>query len=326
MESMTRRKLMVAGAATAGACALAANPIQAADEAPVFKTKLRKALIQKLPDEKSLTPLKEAGFDGVECSDWSAAPEKAEEARKVADRLGMKIHSVLRGWTQFNDATKTAADIASVETALRTSQILGADALLLVPCRIGDKTMAMPKPKEFRFEFDAKTGHVSKVVEGDNKPYEAYIQAHNQAVDASRAAMEKLIPAAEKTGVVIAHENVWNNLWVKPDLLANFIGSFKSKWIQCYFDIGNHVKYAPAEEWIAALGKLIVKCHVKDFKLNDDPGGNGAFVDIRDGSVNWPVVRAALEKIGYSGWMTIEGGKLSVAEHGKRLDMIIAGK
>ena len=109
---------------------------------------------------------------------------------------------------------------------------------------------------------------MKQVVAGDNAKYQTYIEAHNHATDASRKAVEKLIPAAEKTGVVIALENVWNNLWVKPAIFANFVASFDSPWVQAYFDIGNHVKYAPPEEWIRALGKLIVKCHVKDFKLN----------------------------------------------------------
>ena len=65
---------------------------------------------------------------------------------------------------------------------------------------------------------------------------------------------------------------------------------------------------------------------MKDFKLSEAAPGTGKFVDIRDGSVRWPAVRAALEKIGYNGWMTIEGGGLSTEENSKRLDLIIAGK
>ena len=120
-------------------------------------------------------------------------------------------------------------------------------------------------------------------------------------------------------------ENVWNNLWVKPDLYANFVASFHSPWVKAYFDIGNHVKYAPPQDWIYALGKLIAKCHVKDFKLKPD-GHGGDFCNIRDGSVDWPAVRKALDDVGYNGWMTIEGGDLSPKEHSKRLDLIIAGK
>ena len=185
----------------------------------------------------------------------------------------------------------------------------------------------MPQPWEFDIEFDEQTGRVTRVVKGDNGPYEAYIKAQNQATDASRKAVEQLIPTAEKTGVVIALENVWNNLWVQPALFANFISSFDNKWVQCYFDIGNHVKYAPPEQWIRALGKLIVRCHVKDFKLNDD-GHGGKFVNIRDGSVNWPVVMQELNKLGKEEmWMTIEGsGGLSIDDRSQRLDAIIAGR
>ncbi len=283
------------------------------------KPKFRKALICGLPDEKTLASLKEAGFDGIESVAWNAAPEKAAAARKIAASLGMRIHSVMRGWTQFNDPKVCADHITTVETALRTAQIFGADAILLVPCRIGG--MKMPKPREFQIEFDEKTGHLKRVGDGD---YADYIKAHDIAVDASRAAYEKLIPVAEKCGVVIAHENVWNNLWVQPAVFANFVGSFQSRWLRAYFDIGNHVKYALSEQWIAALGPRIAKCHVKDFKLNSDPVGAGKFVDPLDGDVNWPAVRAALDKTGYDGWLTIEGsGNLPLADLNQRLETII---
>ena len=72
------------------------------------------------------------------------------------------------------------------------------------------------------------------------------------------------------------------------DIFKNFIASFDSPWVQCYFDVGNHVKYAPPEEWIRTLGKLIVKIHIKDFKLNPD-GRDGKFVHPRDGSVKLAV-------------------------------------
>jgi len=150
--------------------------------------------------------------------------------------------------------------------------------------------------------------------------------AHDHAYDTSQAAIKQLISIAEETGVVIAVENVWNNLFVDPRHLAHFVDSFNSPWVRVYFDLGNHVMYSPPEQWIAVLGKRIAKCHVKDFKLNPD-GHGGQFVDIRDGSVNWPVVRKALDDVGYDGWMTIEGsGGLSLAEQNRRLDLILAGK
>ena len=86
------------------------------------------------------------------------------------------------------------------------------------------------------------------------------------------------------------------------------------------------MKYAPPEEWIRVHGKQIVECHVKDFKLKED-GRGGSFCNIREGSVDWPLVREELDKIGYNGWMTIEGsGGLSLEEKSRRLDLIHAGE
>jgi hexulose-6-phosphate isomerase len=86
------------------------------------------------------------------------------------------------------------------------------------------------------------------------------------------------------------------------------------------------MKFGPPEPWIRALGDLIVRVHIKDYLL--EPGGHaGKFVDIREGSIDWPSVRKELDKIGYNGWVTIEGsGKLSLAERNERLDLIVAGK
>ena len=191
--------------------------------------------------------------------------------------------------------------------ALKAAQAYGADAVLLVPGRMD--VNPMPEPWEFRVKFDRKTGHITQVVEGDNARYQAYIDAHNRAYDAFQVAVRRLIPVARETRVVIALENVWNNLFVDPAHFAFFVNSFKNRWVKAYLDLGNHVKYAPTEQWVAALGKSIAKCHVKDFKLNPD-GRGGNFCEIRDGSVDWPVVRKALDRVGYSDWMTIEGGSL----------------
>ncbi|MCF7733790.1 MAG: sugar phosphate isomerase/epimerase [Akkermansiaceae bacterium] len=289
-----------------------------------FKTRLRKAVIMNEPTEEGLQRVKDAGFDGVEAGVLPVAD--AAKCRRIADQLGMKIHSVMRGWAEFNsgDPEKVKATRKTTEDALRAAEAFGADAVLLVPCRVGG--MKIPNPRELQIEFDEKTSLVSKVVAGDNAPYAAYIKAHNHATETSREQIKRLIGVAEKTGVVIALENVWNNLWSKPALFRSFVASFESPWVKAYFDIGNHVKYAPPEEWLRALGPLVAKCHAKDFKLNEDPGGNGDWANIRDGSVNWPAVREALETIKYDGWLTIEGGKCTEQEHSRRLDLIIAGK
>jgi len=316
---LTRREFLATSAAVGAG--LATSGLLAQES---FKTRLRKAVIVGRPTEANLKPIKEAGFDGVEVTDWKLAAKDAAACRETAQKVGVPIHCVLFGWAQFNkDKDAAAKSIAEVEASIAAAQAYGADALLLVPCRIGE--MPMPEAWEFQIEFDEKTGHLKRVAAGDNDKYKAYMEAHDQAVDSSIEAVKKLIPAAQKAKVVIALENVWNNLWVKPAFFQSFVASFQSEWVKAYLDLGNCVKYSPTEDWVKALGSLLVRCHVKDFKLNEN-GHGGKFVDIRDGSVNWPVVRKALDDAAYSGWMTIEGGKCSLAEHSKRLDLIIAGK
>jgi hexulose-6-phosphate isomerase len=318
---LTRREFLAASGA-AGAGLMVSGRLEAAE----FKTTLKKSLIGA-PTEETLAKWKAAGFEGMESNVWDTTPAEAAKGRKIAEKLGMRIHSLLRGWTNFNspDRGAVAKDIASVETSLKAAGGYGADAVLLVPCRIGG--LAVPEPWDFEIEFDEKTGKVGRVAKGDNSKYEAYIEAQNHATEASRKAVEKLIPVAEKAGVIIALENVWNGLWVKPKLFANFVASFDNPWVKCYYDISNHVKYAKPEEWLEALGKLIVKIHVKDFTVDKSKPNGGTFVDIREGDVNWPAVRKCLDAIGYNGWMTIEGsGGLSLEEQNRRLDLIVAGK
>ncbi len=314
------RRGFLAATAAAGAGLLTAGRLQA----QTFRTTLHKAMIGN-PVEDTLAAWKNAGFEGMESGRWNASPQDAAAARKVAEKLGMRIHSVLFGWANFNspNSGQVQKDLANVETALKAAQAYGAETVLTVPCRVGG--MPIPDPWEFDVELDEKTGHVKRVVAGDNSKYQAYIEAQNLATDTSRKAIQKLIPVAEKAGVIIALENVWNNLWVLPKLQAQWVASFHSPWVRAYFDIGNHVKYAPPQDWIHTLGKLVVKCHVKDFKLNPN-GHGGTFVHPRDGDINWPAVRKALDDVGYNGWLSIEDGGLPLLDFSHRLDLIIAGK
>ena len=312
----TRREFLAASAAAAAFSALAPG-------AEIFKGKLHKAMIVDAVTESALAPLKEAGFEGVEtrnCDDTKAAA-----AHDVAQSMSMRIHSVMRGWMKFNSEDPAAVEKSLEETrqSLRAAKAYGADDILLVPCRIGG--MPMPEPWEFKIEFDEKTGHIRKLVDGDNSKYEEYIKAHNRAADTSRVAIEKLIPVAEELKIVIGVENVWNNLWVQPDFFNHFVTTFNNPWVRPYFDIGNCVKYSPPQDWIKTLGNRIIRLHFKDFKLNPD-GHGGKFIHLREGSINWPAVRKALDEVGYNGWGSIEEAGLPYAEFARRFDSIAEGQ
>ncbi|MBN2216684.1 MAG: TIM barrel protein [Pirellulales bacterium] len=336
MSTPLCRRDFLAGSALAVAGAMAGGPFSltaraASQDEPSFKTTPHKAMIG-YPSEETLKKWKAVGIEGMEArgeKSWRRSPVDAAKDHLMAERLGMRIHSVMFGWANLNnpDSGTVARDIDNITTALRAAQGYGADDVLLVPCRIDEsKTMPIPNPWEFDVRFDETTGHLRQVVAGDNTKYEKYIEAHNASADATRKAVEKLRPVAEQTGVVIAIENVWNNLWVAPDFFAHFVGSFNSPWVQAYFDIANHAVYGQPEAWIRALGRLIMKVHVKDFRVNPN-GQGGNWVDIRDNGINWPPVRAALDQIGYNGWTTLEGsGRLPLTEQAKRLDLILAGK
>ena len=292
-----------------------------------FKTTIHQAKIVSKTDDETLRDLKQAGFDGVEVS-AILKEDEAKAARERVEKAGLKVHSVLRGWAEFNsdDPGKVDASYELTENALRTAHWLGAETILLVPCRVGGVGIKMPNPWEFDILFDEPTGHISRVVAGDNSPFERYINAQNHATDSSKEQVKKLIPLAEQLNVIIGLENVWNNLWVRPNLYKNFVSSFNHPFVRAYYDVGNHVKYlVPVHEWIYALGPLIKKIHIKDYALGPDQH-SGKFVHPRDGSIDWPKMRKALDDVGYNGWITLEDNGLPLPEFAHRLDRIIAGE
>jgi L-ribulose-5-phosphate 3-epimerase len=320
--TQTRRRFL---ASTAALTAAAALPTFAAD-APPLKGKLRKAMILSELTPEKLEPLAAAHFDGCETRDI-VPDSQAEGKRKLVESYGLKVHSVLRGWMSFNsdDPAKIDDSLEQVRMALRAAHVYGASAILVVPCRVAG--LDMPAPADVAIEFDEKTGHISRIAKDNNEKYAKYIAEQNKATDGSKRCVEKLLPLAEELKVIIGLENVWNNLWLSPALYRNFVASFNNPWARAYYDIGNHVKYGPPQEWITTLGKgMICKLHVKDFKINPENKQGGRFVHPRDGDINWPAVRQALSDIEYDGWATIEDGGLPLDEFAKRFDLIAAGK
>ena len=330
-QSISRRRFLGASAAaTAGmfaasqaAFTTAAIQISTSDS---FQTKIWKAAICGEPTSAVFEPLVKAGFDGIETTFWNTTPQKATEARLVAEKHGMRIHSVMRGWAEFNNADDAARQktIDDTATSIRAAAAYGADTILLVPCRIGG--MAMPLPWDFDIDFDPETLVVNKVVAGDNSPYKDYIEAQNRSTKMSIAAINSLIPLAAELGVVIAIENVWNNLWVTPEFLAAFVRSFDNIWVRTYLDLGNHFRYRKTEDWVNACGSSIIKLHCKDFSLDKSNGNGGQFKKLHEGDINWPEVRKALDAVNFNGWMSDETGAPADAELARRMDAIIAGK
>jgi sugar phosphate isomerase/epimerase len=107
--------------------------------------------------------------------------------------------------------------------------------------------------------------------------------------------LRRLAPKAEKADVILALES-----WLSAEDHLKIITEVGSPAVRVYYDIGNSQEagYDIFKE-IRQLGPQICEFHAKDYK---DLYGKG--------SMDFPAVRAALQDIGYNGWLVIEGTKL----------------
>jgi L-ribulose-5-phosphate 3-epimerase len=232
---------------------------------------------------------KTAGFDGIELALNETGPlslqstdEQIASYRALADAEGIEITSLATGlyWTYSltsPDAQRRAKAMDIVRFQLKAAKLLGVDAILVVPGCVGA-------------DFAAETEPV---------PYDV-------AYDRAREAMRVLAPEAEAMGVKIGLENVWNKFLLSPLEMRQLIDEIGSPYVGCYFDVGNVVRTGYPEHWIDILGSRIVRVHIKDF--SEQVGNIAGFVDLLAGDTNFPAVTAALERIGYTGYLTAEMG------------------
>ncbi len=132
--------------------------------------------------------------------------------------------------------------------------------------------------------------------------------SYRQAWDRSTAQIKELIPDAEKNGIKLAIEEVWNKFLLSPVEMARYVDQFQSDAVGAYFDVGNVVEYGYPQEWIRELGKRILKIHIKEYKKDKRFG-----YKLGEGEIDWPAVTRALHDIGYDGWVTAEVGYGDVA-------------
>jgi sugar phosphate isomerase/epimerase len=106
--------------------------------------------------------------------------------------------------------------------------------------------------------------------------------------------LREVAPKAEQAGVILGIES-----WLSAEEHVAIIDAVGSPSVQVYYDVANSSKmgYDICREirWLGRQG-LICELHAKE---------NGALLG--HGVVDFPRVRAALDDIGYSGWVQIEG-------------------
>lgn len=229
---------------------------------------------KKLSVREKFQLLRNAGFAGVEPS---SAMDQAE-VLAARDATGLQIPSVVVAthWAKpLTDPNPSAREVGleGLKQGLRDAKAYGASSVLLVP------------------------GVVTKQV--------SYADAYTRSI----AEIKKAVPLAEQLGVVIAIENVWNQFLLSPREAVDYVDSFKSPFVKWHFDVGNVVNSGFPEQWVTTLGPRISKIHVKEFsrKLRDTKGLREGFkVNLMEGDSDWPAVMAALDSVGYTGWMITE--------------------
>lgn len=241
--------------------------------------------------------VKDLGFDGIEFNSPLDIPIK--ELLDARDKTGIEIPSTVNKdhWGKplsDPDAEVRSFIIKSIGQSLEETKKLGGDTLLVVPGVVNDKV--------------------------------SYQTAYNNALDS----IKKLIPYAEKTGIKIGLENVWNNFILSPIEAKDFLDKINHPLVGWYFDLGNILRYGWPDHWLEVLGDKVFKLHVKEYStkiMNEGGVGKGFNVELTKGDVNWAKVMETIKKINYKGeYMTLEvnGGDRTVLQKlSEQLDQII---
>jgi L-ribulose-5-phosphate 3-epimerase len=273
------------------------------DRQTTDKVTLKKSLgLGMISEDLSLSDkfklAKDLGFDGVELN--SPVDFSLEEIKRAKENSGIETPTVVNKdhWNvplSDPDPEVRKKCIASVAKSLEEIKDLGGDTVLVVPGVVNEKVS-----------------------------YEdAYITSQNS--------IRELIPYAEKTGMQIGLENVWNNFLISPVEAKRFIDEINHPHVGWYFDIGNVLRYGWPEHWIKTLNRRIMKLHIKEFSrelMNTAGLREGFNVDLLKGDNNWPVVMKAVSEIKHQGgWLTAEvpgGDRIHLKKISEQMDEIIS--
>ena len=213
-----------------------------------------------------------------------AAPETIAAIRAALEEIGIGITSLCSGnyWSKSlssEDDMEREQAIAFTEAYIAHGAALGTDTVLVLP-----GTVYVPW-----------------------NPARPVVPA-KRAWELAQDSIKRLIPVAQKHGVVMALENVWAKFLTGPFEFAAFLDALDSPWVKCYFDVGNVGASGYPEHWIEILADRITRVHIKGFR--EQPQGGGTMDDFTeslfDSTTNWPAVMAALRAVGYDGYLTTE--------------------
>jgi len=230
---------------------------------------------------------KSYGYHGIELSLDETGPLSLQssdadllEIRKMADEIGIEICSLATGLYWGTPLTSDDEEIRkkakqTVRFQLHAAKLLGTGAILVVPGCVGADFI--PGCQIVRYDI---------------------------AYERALIALRELANDAEREGVIIALENVWNKFLLSPIEMRDFLDKIGSAWVRAYFDIGNVLLTGYPEHWIHILGNRIACVHVKDFSRA--VGNINGFVSLLTGDADFTAVARELREIGFDGFLTAE--------------------
>lgn len=300
-DDLTRRRFLQTTGATLAATSLSQSTATQLAAAESSAHGLRKAVKYSMITTKGsvlekFQLLKKLGFEGVDIT----SRLDYKEVRQAVKKTGVIAHGVVSydHWRKplSHPAPEVRAEgLESFLGAIKDAKEYGGTTVLLVPAVVNKNV------------------------------------SYGDAYRRSQTEIRKALPLAEKLGIKILLENVWNNFLLSPVELARYIDEFESEMIGAYFDVGNIIRYGWPEHWILELGSRIGKLDIKEYsrKLQNSKGPRAGFgVKLGEGDCDWPAVMKALKTIGYKGWATAEvrgGEEERLRDISQRMDRIFAG-
>jgi len=154
---------------------------------------------------------------------------------------------------------------------------------------------------------------------GSLLPEVCYDEAYENAV----TSLKEIAVTAEKTGVILAVEFIWNGFAFSPLEMKHLLDDVGSEYVGFYFDPGNMAVFHYPQHWVRILGKYVKMVHMKDWKGN---ALNGTWPALLSGDLDFPVIVRELRAIGYDGPMIseVETGEASLEESLASIKKIIS--
>ena len=222
-----------------------------------------------VPIETQIRMMHDAGFDGF----FTAWDDHTADYRRLADELGMLYQSI-HSPTEY--VTSLWSDCAEAETGIHKLtaclEDCAANGVEIMICHLW-------------------CGY-------DDPPGPTAVGLRNY---------EKLVRAAERTGVKIAFENAEQTVYL--DAVLDAFGD--SPFVGYCWDAGHERCYCHGEDLLARHGKHLIATHINDNLGIRDRNGALAFADDIhllpfDGIIDWQEAVQRLARIGYDGVLTLE--------------------